>query len=57
MTIGINQFRESAWERLDRMLIQPFTGPATSYPIPARDMPERVPAGEPIEKDGEGRKG
>ncbi len=37
MTIGINQFREAAWERLDRMLIQPFVGPANSYPINARE--------------------
>lgn len=35
MTIGINQFREPAWERLDRMLIQPFIGSTNSYPINA----------------------
>jgi sterol desaturase/sphingolipid hydroxylase (fatty acid hydroxylase superfamily) len=57
MTIGINQFREPAWERLDRMLIQPFAGPTTSYPIPARDIPERVPSGELLGKGGEERKG
>ena len=37
-TIGINLFREPAWERLDRMLIQPFIGPARSYPINAREV-------------------
>ncbi|WP_019624052.1 sterol desaturase family protein [Thioalkalivibrio thiocyanoxidans] len=36
MTIGLNQFRDPAWERLDRMLIQPFVGPADSYPINRR---------------------
>ena len=36
MTIGLNQFREPSWERFDRMLIQPFVGPAHSYPIPYR---------------------
>ena len=36
MTIGINLFREPAWERLDKMLIQPFVGPADSYPINRR---------------------
>lgn len=36
MTIGLNIFREPRWERLDRMLIQPFTGPADSYPITRR---------------------
>ena len=41
MTIGINQFREPAWERLDRMLIQPFTGPAGSYPINVRETKEK----------------
>lgn len=38
MTIGINLFREPVWERLDRMLIQPFNGPADSYPINVREM-------------------
>ena len=45
MTIGINLFREPAWERLDRMLIQPFVGPAHSYPINAREV-DRVSTGE-----------
>jgi len=36
MTIGINMFREPEWERLDKMLIQPFVGPTRSYPINAR---------------------
>ena len=48
MTIGINLFRESAWERLDRMLIQPFVGPANSYPINARES-----TGESSKKDTE----
>ena len=33
MTIGIEQFRESRELRLDRMLLQPFHGPAGDYPI------------------------
>jgi len=33
MTIGLNLFREPDWERLDRMLIQPFVGPTHSAPI------------------------
>src|SRR6187455_1219171 len=48
MTIGINLFRESAWERLDRMLIQPFVGPANSYPINALES-----TGESSKKDTE----
>ncbi len=36
MTIGLNQFRDPAWERFDRMLIQPFVGPTHSYPINRR---------------------
>lgn len=36
MTIGINQFRERADLRLDRLLIQPFLGPTHSYPIGER---------------------
>lgn len=40
MTIGINQFRDPAELRLDRMLWQPLRGPANSYPINAR--PERA---------------
>jgi Sterol desaturase len=36
MTIGINQFRDARELRLDRMLWQPFCGPANSYPINAR---------------------
>lgn len=36
MTIGLNLFRSPRWERLDRMLIQPFVGPADSYPINLR---------------------
>ncbi|MEQ8798354.1 MAG: sterol desaturase family protein [Salinisphaeraceae bacterium] len=37
MTIGINLFRDRKWERLDRMLIQPFVGPTHSYPINRRE--------------------
>jgi sterol desaturase/sphingolipid hydroxylase (fatty acid hydroxylase superfamily) len=33
MTIGIEQFRQSRELRLDRMLLQPFRGPAGEYPI------------------------
>lgn len=36
MTIGINQFRDPKWERLDKMLIQPFVGPTDSYPLNQR---------------------
>ena len=36
MVIGIDLFCEPAWERLDRMLVHPFIGPADSYPINAR---------------------
>lgn len=46
MTIGINLFRDPAWERLDRMLVQPFIGPADSYPINARQSEKREPAGD-----------
>ncbi len=40
MTIGINLFRERSWERLDRMLVQPWVGPADSYPINRRPQGE-----------------
>jgi sterol desaturase/sphingolipid hydroxylase (fatty acid hydroxylase superfamily) len=33
MTIGIEQFRTRRDLWLDRMLIQPFVGPASGYPI------------------------
>lgn len=33
MTIGIDQFRSPREQRLDRMLIQPFTGSSGVYPI------------------------
>ena len=33
MTIGLEQFREPAEQRLDRMLAQPFRGPVGDYPI------------------------
>lgn len=55
MTIGINLFREPSWERLDRMLIQPFIGPTHSYPINARDELSHVSTGDPAGKDGEER--
>lgn len=48
----INLFREPAWERLDRMLIQPFIEPAHSYPINACEV-DRVSSGEPSAKDKE----
>jgi sterol desaturase/sphingolipid hydroxylase (fatty acid hydroxylase superfamily) len=37
MTIGIEQFRTRRDLWLDRMLIQPFKGPASGYPINRRD--------------------
>jgi sterol desaturase/sphingolipid hydroxylase (fatty acid hydroxylase superfamily) len=33
MTLGINQFRDVGELRLDRMLVQPFRGEASTYPI------------------------
>jgi len=33
MTIGIEQFREAKELRLDKLLTQPFRGPAVTYPI------------------------
>ena len=36
MTIGIEQFREPADQRLDKMLIQPFLGEVGEYPINRR---------------------
>ena len=36
MTIGIEQFREPADQRLDKMLIQPFRGEVGEYPINRR---------------------
>ena len=41
MTIGIEQFRTPGDLRLDRMLIQPFRGPASGYPINRRSRGER----------------
>ena len=35
MTIGIKQFREPRYLRLDRLLLQPFLGKASDYPINA----------------------
>ena len=39
MTIGINQFRDPRWERIDKLLLIPFVGPAHSYPINQRPRP------------------
>jgi sterol desaturase/sphingolipid hydroxylase (fatty acid hydroxylase superfamily) len=36
MTIGLDDFRDPAQLRLDRMLVQPFLGPAGAYPINRR---------------------
>jgi sterol desaturase/sphingolipid hydroxylase (fatty acid hydroxylase superfamily) len=36
MAIGISQFRDAKYLRLDRMLVQPFLGAAIGYPIQAR---------------------
>lgn len=51
MTIGINMFRDPEWERLDRMLIQPFVGPTHSYPINVR--PEDKNDGWKVSKEDE----
>lgn len=40
MTIGIEQFRTRRDLRLDQMLIQPVRGPASGYPINARQAPQ-----------------
>lgn len=53
MTIGINLFREPAWERLDRMLIQPFIGPVNSYPINAREVDRRLGGESPARETEE----
>lgn len=45
MTLGINQFRDPAELRFDRLLWQPFHGPVNSYPINAR--PEHTSRTEP----------
>jgi sterol desaturase/sphingolipid hydroxylase (fatty acid hydroxylase superfamily) len=37
MTLGIEQFRDPGDLRLDRLLIQPFRGPASGYPISRRE--------------------
>ena len=36
MTIGIEQFRDARELRIDRMLLQPWHGPAGGYPIAGR---------------------
>jgi len=41
MTIGIEQFRTPGDLRLDRMLVQPFRGPASGYPINRRERQDR----------------
>ena len=42
MTIGIEQFRAPRDLRLDRMLLQPLSGPASDYPINRdRDVPKK----------------
>jgi sterol desaturase/sphingolipid hydroxylase (fatty acid hydroxylase superfamily) len=40
MTIGIEQFRTPRDLWLDRMLIQPFRGPAGEYPINRLEQPQ-----------------
>jgi sterol desaturase/sphingolipid hydroxylase (fatty acid hydroxylase superfamily) len=40
MTIGIEQFREPAEQRLDRMLTQPFREDDTSYALGRREAPQ-----------------
>lgn len=44
MTIGIEQFRTLGDLRLDRMLLQPWRGPASGYPINQRRDRERSSA-------------
>ncbi|MGM0632618.1 MAG: sterol desaturase family protein [Pseudomonadota bacterium] len=39
MTIGLKQFREPSWERVDRMLVQPFLSDTPQYPLPERGEP------------------
>ena len=39
MTIGLEQFRDPSWERLDRMLWQPFISDDSPYPLPQRGGP------------------
>lgn len=36
MTIGLLQFRDPAWERFDRMLVQPFRSDTPYYPLAQR---------------------
>jgi hypothetical protein len=36
MTIGLTEFRDPRELRLDRMLLQPWRGPAGDYPINRR---------------------
>jgi hypothetical protein len=54
LTIGINLFRDSSWEHLDRMRVQPFIGPADSYPINRR--PKGEAANWPAHGDRHGAK-
>jgi hypothetical protein len=37
MTIGINQFRDASELRIDRLLVQPFRGNASGYPVNRSD--------------------
>jgi sterol desaturase/sphingolipid hydroxylase (fatty acid hydroxylase superfamily)/rhodanese-related sulfurtransferase len=42
MTIGLDDFRDPGQLRLDRMLVQPFSGKAGQYPINRRDWRARA---------------
>ena len=52
MTIGLDRFRTLRDQRIDRMLIQPFLGAATVYPI-NRTAPEPSPNAEPAPANSE----
>jgi sterol desaturase/sphingolipid hydroxylase (fatty acid hydroxylase superfamily) len=47
MTIGLEQFRDPAWERLDRMLVQPFMGYTRSYEVEPDSIVKRPSSPEP----------
>ncbi|MBI4083645.1 MAG: hypothetical protein HY423_13650, partial [Candidatus Lambdaproteobacteria bacterium] len=46
MTIGIAQFREPKYLRLDWLLIQPWLGDTASYPLGARQAAPGRPAAD-----------
>jgi sterol desaturase/sphingolipid hydroxylase (fatty acid hydroxylase superfamily) len=52
MTLGIGQFREPKYLRLDRMLVQPFLGTVLGYPIQARHDDSGARPGSPTHSAG-----